>query len=59
MFVVAFFGLSLVAWHPGVTAQEKVNHTDTGASCSQASLEEPSAVVISGMRPAVTAPHLV
>lgn len=33
--------------------------TDTGASCSQASLEEPSAVVIYGIRPTVTAPHLV
>lgn len=33
--------------------------TDTGASCSRASLGEPSAVVTSGMRPAVTAPHLV
>lgn len=33
--------------------------TGTGASCSQASLGEPSAVVTSGMRPAVTAPHLV
>lgn len=31
MFAVAFFGLSLMAWHPGVTAQEKVNQRVTRA----------------------------
>ncbi|XP_021056596.1 complement component C8 alpha chain [Mus pahari] len=31
MFAVAFFGLSLVAWHPGITAQEKVNQRVTRA----------------------------
>lgn len=36
MFVVAFFGLSLVAWHPGVTAQEKVNQRVTRAVTPQA-----------------------
>lgn len=31
MFTVAFFGLSLIAWHSGVTAQEKVNQRVTRA----------------------------
>ncbi|XP_052031554.1 complement component C8 alpha chain [Apodemus sylvaticus] len=36
MFAVAFFGLSLVAWLPGVTAQEKVNQRVTRAVTPEA-----------------------
>ncbi|XP_003495798.1 complement component C8 alpha chain [Cricetulus griseus] len=36
MLVVAFFGLALMAWHPGVTAQEKVNKRVSRAATPQA-----------------------
>lgn len=36
MFAVAFFGLSLMAWHSGVTAQEKVNQRGTRAVTPEA-----------------------
>nr|XP_034359776.1 complement component C8 alpha chain isoform X2 [Arvicanthis niloticus] len=36
MFAVAFFGLSLMAWHSGVTAQEKVNQRATRAVTPEA-----------------------
>ncbi|XP_051027396.1 complement component C8 alpha chain [Acomys russatus] len=32
MFAVAFFSLSLMAWHPGITAQEKANQRVTRAA---------------------------
>ncbi|XP_052574254.1 complement component C8 alpha chain isoform X2 [Peromyscus californicus insignis] len=36
MFAVAFFGLSLIAWHPSITAQEKVNQRVPRAATPEA-----------------------
>ncbi|XP_021505784.1 complement component C8 alpha chain isoform X1 [Meriones unguiculatus] len=36
MFAVVFFGLSLMTWHPGVTAEEKVNQRDIRAVTPEA-----------------------